>query len=90
MLISFKYPPGDLQTNLAHNKELQRSNVNIMLNPRRPLLYNVIKCTEIYIFFRVQMGAEQPPWKEKKKVNEKSVKKAWKSVGYLRDVLLHK
>ena len=69
MLISFKYPPGDLQTNLGQNKELQRSNVNIMLNPRRPLLNNVIKCTEIYIF-QVQMGAAQPPpWKEKKMKN---------------------
>ena len=87
MLISFKYPPGDLQTNLGQNKELQRSNVNIMLNPRRPLLNNVIKCTEIYIF-QVQMGAAQPPLERKK--NEKSVKKAWKSVGYLRYGLLHK
>ena len=29
------------------------------------------------------MGAAQPHWKEKN-VNEKSVKKAWKSVKYLR------
>ena len=88
MLISFKYPPGDLQTNLAHNKELQRSNVNIMLNPRRPLLYNGIKCTEIYIFFGSKWALSTPL--EKKNVNEKSAKKAWKSVGYLRYGLLHK
>ncbi len=36
------------------------------------------------------MGAEHPPLERKKNVNEKSVKKAWKSVGYLRYGLLHK